>query len=54
MAVVVGSVSNEGICMFFAVDIDGVLACDTIGYATYLNRYFQLGIADCTKEEQPT
>lgn len=32
--------------MFFAVDIDGVLARDTIGYATYLNRYFRLGIAD--------
>lgn len=30
--------------MFFAVDIDGVLARDITGYATYLNRYFQLGI----------
>jgi len=37
-------------CMFFAVDIDGVLARDTIGYATYLNRYFQLGIADSVVE----
>lgn len=30
--------------MFFAVDIDGVLARDTTGYATYMNRYFHLGI----------
>ncbi len=36
--------------MFFAVDIDGVLARDTIGYATSLNRYFQLGIADSVIE----
>src|SRR5262249_16723831 len=30
--------------MFFAIDIDGVLARDTIGYATYLNRHFQLSV----------
>jgi hypothetical protein len=30
--------------MFFAVDIDEVLARDVTGYATYLNRYFQLGV----------
>ena len=41
---------NKGIRMFFAVDIDGVLARDRIGYATYLNRYFQLGIADSVIE----
>jgi len=32
--------------MFFAVDIDGVLARDTNGYARYLNNYFSLGITD--------
>lgn len=37
--------------MFFAVDIDGVPARDTIGYATYLNCYFQLGIADAVIED---
>ncbi len=36
--------------MFLAVDIDGVLARDRNGYATYLNRYFQLGIADSVIE----
>lgn len=46
----VGSLFHKGMCMFFAIDIDGVLARDTIGYATYLNRYFQLGIADSVIE----
>jgi len=41
---------NKGMRMFFAVDIDGVLARDRVGYATYLNRYFQLGIADAVIE----
>lgn len=32
--------------MFFAIDIDGVLAQDTNGYARYLNSYFSLGLAN--------